>query len=455
MSGSRSSSALSTRDHDITGFRSATARHEGGACLPAQLLIGSSAQNRDSVPRSLESPITAEAQTRAAVNPRPRHAAIAGLAALLLGIGLSRFAFTPLIPALVDAHWFTAAQAGYLGATNLAGYLLGATIARHATRHVPAIALIKAAMIVAAASFIACAAPLGFVWYFGWRLTSGIVGGVLMVLAPTAVLAATPAERRGRVAGIVFTGVGAGIALAGTAVPWLVRSGLPTAWTALGAVGIALTALAWGGWPRSVLAPVVLGRSMRPELTPTVIRLLISYGLLGLAFAPHTVYWTDFIARGLGFGLGVGGFYWMVLGLGATCGPMLTGIVAERLGFARTYTLTLVVLAICIGAPAVWPDAPVLLLSSFGAGACGLATTALGSGRAAELVPIEQHRQLWGWMTIAYAVVYAAGGYICAFIFERVGSYSVLFALGAAMALLSALLAWLSARSGRVVVAAD
>jgi predicted MFS family arabinose efflux permease len=176
-------------------------------------------------------------------------------------------------------------------------------------------------------------------------------------------------------------------------------------------------------------------------------RLVISYGVLGLAFAPPTVYWTDFIARGLGLGLGVGGFFWLVLGLGAACGPMLTGFVAERLGFARTYTLILGALAACIGAPAAWPGMPVLLLASFGTGAFGLATTSLGSGRAAELVPIEQHRQLWGWMTLAYAIVYAAGGYISAFIFARAGSYSLLFAFGAAMALVSALFAWLSARS--------
>jgi predicted MFS family arabinose efflux permease len=400
--------------------------------------------------------MTAEAQTYAAVNPRPRHAAIAGLAALLLGIGLSRFAFTPLIPALVEARWFTATQAGYLGSTNLAGYLLGAAIARHAVRHIPAMTLVKAAMIVAAASFIACAVPLSFAWYFGWRLMSGIVGGVLMVLAPTAVLAATPVDRRGRVAGIVFTGVGGGIAISGTTVPWLVRAGLPTAWVTLGIIGIGLTALAWGGWPASSApAPVRANvasahRSTRPALSPTVVRLVVSYGLIGLAFAPPTIYWTDFVARGLGRGLAVGGFYWTVLGIGAACGPMLTGFIAERLGFARTYTLTLVGLALCVGAPALWPSAPVLLLASFGTGAWGLSTTSLGSGRAAELVPFEQHRQLWGWMTIAYAVVYAVGGYVCAFIFGRVGSYATLFALGAAMALLSALLAWLSARSGRV-----
>ncbi|MGB8180803.1 MAG: YbfB/YjiJ family MFS transporter, partial [Stellaceae bacterium] len=58
--------------------------------------------------------MSAEIEARVMPDPRPRHAAIAGMSALLLGIGLSRFAFTPLIPALVQAGWFTAAQAGYL-----------------------------------------------------------------------------------------------------------------------------------------------------------------------------------------------------------------------------------------------------------------------------------------------------------------------------------------------------
>ena len=396
--------------------------------------------------------MSVEIEARAVPGPRPRHAAIAGLSALLLGIGLSRFGFTPLIPALVQAGWFTAAQAGYLGATNLAGYVVGAAIARRAARHVPAMTLVKAAMILAAASFAGCAAPLGFGWYFGWRLLSGIVGGVLMILAPTAVLAATPTDRRGRVAGIVFTGVGAGIALSGTLIPWLVRAGLPAAWLTLAVIGIALTAVAWRGWPHHAHIPDGRGPVTRPPLSPMVVRLVISYGVIGLAFAPHTVYWTDFIARGLGLGLDVGGFYWLVLGLGAACGPMLTGFVAERLGFARTYTLILVALAVCIGAPVFWPNPPVLLLSSFGTGAFGLATTSLGSGRAGELVPIAQHRQLWGWMTIAYAIVYASGGYISAFIFARTGSYSLLFAFGAAMALVSALFAWWSARSEHVGV---
>ena len=49
-----------------------------------------------------------------------------GLYFSLVGIGLARFAYTPLIPALISAGWFSPSQAAYLGAANFAGYLAGA-----------------------------------------------------------------------------------------------------------------------------------------------------------------------------------------------------------------------------------------------------------------------------------------------------------------------------------------
>ena len=60
--------------------------------------------------------------------PGPWRGAIAALCALLVGIGLARFAYTPLLPALVDGNWFSTSQAAYLGAANLAGYLAGAVL---------------------------------------------------------------------------------------------------------------------------------------------------------------------------------------------------------------------------------------------------------------------------------------------------------------------------------------
>ncbi|MGH7152513.1 MAG: YbfB/YjiJ family MFS transporter, partial [Acetobacteraceae bacterium] len=149
------------------------------------------------------------------------HAAIAGLAASLVGIGLARFAYTPLIPALIGAHWFPAAQAVYLGAANLAGYLAGALLARRVAAAVPPREALRAAMLLAGASFFACATPLSFAWFFAWRFSAGIAGGVIMVLAAPVILPVTDQARRGVVGGLIFTGVGLGIAASGTLVPLL------------------------------------------------------------------------------------------------------------------------------------------------------------------------------------------------------------------------------------------
>jgi MFS family permease len=153
-------------------------------------------------------------------------ATMAGLCACLVGIGLGRFAYTPLIPPLIDAHWFAPSDVLYLGAANLAGYLAGALVARQLAARLPVTTLLRAAMVFATLAFFACAAPLSLAWYFCWRLVAGLSGGVIMVLAASAVLPHTPIGKRGLVSGTIFTGVGLGIAASGTLVPLLLKGGL-------------------------------------------------------------------------------------------------------------------------------------------------------------------------------------------------------------------------------------
>ena len=51
---------------------------------------------------------------------------IAGAATLLVGMGLGRFSYSPLIPALIEQGWLTATEAGTAGVGNFVGYLIGA-----------------------------------------------------------------------------------------------------------------------------------------------------------------------------------------------------------------------------------------------------------------------------------------------------------------------------------------
>jgi hypothetical protein len=75
--------------------------------------------------------------------------AVAGLCASLVGLGLARFAYTPLIPALIAAKWFSPAEAVYLGAANLAGYLAGALIARELGARAGSVRTLRIMMVIA------------------------------------------------------------------------------------------------------------------------------------------------------------------------------------------------------------------------------------------------------------------------------------------------------------------
>ncbi|TXM81368.1 YbfB/YjiJ family MFS transporter, partial [Methylobacterium sp. WL122] len=143
--------------------------------------------------------------------------------ASLVGIGLARFAYTPLLPAIIDGGWFPASTAAYLGAANLAGYLAGALLGRRLAARTRVPTVLRGMMGLATVAFFACAFPLSVAWFFAWRFASGFAGGALMVLAAPAVLPHVPPGKRGLAGGLIFMGIGAGVAASGTLVPLLLQ----------------------------------------------------------------------------------------------------------------------------------------------------------------------------------------------------------------------------------------
>ncbi|HVJ77131.1 MAG TPA: YbfB/YjiJ family MFS transporter, partial [Hyphomicrobium sp.] len=124
-----------------------------------------------------------------AASPAMWRSILCAFCASLIGIGLARFAYTPLLPAVIGAHWFDPATAAYLGAANLAGYLAGALLGRAISSRLSLHVTLRLMMLIATAAFFACAWPLDFAWFFIWRFAAGVAGGALMVLAAPAVLA--------------------------------------------------------------------------------------------------------------------------------------------------------------------------------------------------------------------------------------------------------------------------
>lgn len=387
-------------------------------------------------------------------------ATLAALCATLVGIGLARFAYTPLIPPLIDAGWFDPSQAVYLGAANLAGYLAGALLARRMAASTSAQVVLRTMMLLATAAFFACAAPLSFLWFFVWRFASGLAGGALMALAAPTVLPHVPASRHGLAGGVIFTGVGLGIAASGTLVPVLLRAGLVETWLCLGALSLVLTLVAWGGWPperaaasESVeTAPVAPAEPDRARASRIALNAVyVEYGLNAVGLVPHMVFLVVFVARGLGQGLDAGAWYWVLFGLGAMAGPVLAGHVADRIGFGRALRLALLAQSACVGWLVVSDGPLALAISSIVIGASVPGVVPLVLGRVRELVAPERDREkaAWSVATTAFALGQAAAAYGFSFLFDLTGSYALLFGLGAGAIALALLIDLVMAALGR------
>lgn len=385
--------------------------------------------------------MTAAGEPAARLDGRAWFATAAGLSASLVAIGLARFAYTPLVPPLISAHWFPAADVVALAAANFAGYLAGALIGQPLAQRFSCPPVLRLMMIVATAAFFACAWPVSITWYFAWRFLSGLSGGAIMVLVATSILPHIPAGRRGVVGGIIFLGVGLGIAASGTLVPALLRLGLRETWLGLGAVSLALTAVSWFGWPGRhrpavAIAPARLRESVKLRV------LYGEYALNALGLVPVMMLLADYVARGLGRGIDAGAMTWVIYGAGSIVGPVLCGQLGDRIGFGRGYRLVLLGQAAGLVALAVSGHPAVVAIAAAAVGAFTPGIAPLVLGRIQELSAGNPDGQRLGWSraTIAFALFQALGGYGYAFLFAHSGeSYAAVFCCGGAALLIAAI----------------
>jgi predicted MFS family arabinose efflux permease len=357
-------------------------------------------------------------------------AAVSGLLAMLVGVGIARFGYGPLVPALVGAHWYSATAAFWLGAVNLLGYFFGAALMRFWRGRLHAKRLIVGLMAATALSLLASALNWGMVWFGFWRLLSGLTGGVLMVLMAAAVVGRAPAHSKGRVGGIAFAGMGAGITLSSVLIPLLVKQGLVFTWTVLGLIAVAATlAVAWLMPNSTIIAsPPKPGEA---KMSRAVLLLVVAYAGSALGFVPHMLFLPSFVAIGLQRGVAAGADVSAWLGAAAALGPVILGRVADRFGFLSTLALSYAVMAGAVALLLVNDSRFALDLSAIGVGAVALGAVMLAAGAIAGLVPAERLAADWGFATMAYAVMQALTAAGFSHLFHVTDSFLLLFGIGA------------------------
>jgi MFS family permease len=303
-------------------------------------------------------------------------------------------------------------------------------------------------------------APPGAVWLLApAAIVVGLGYGPITPASSQLLARTTPRDRMSVTFSIKQTGVPAGVALAGAALPSLSHAaGWRGALWAIAAIGVAVALLAQPVQPKlDVDRQHGRGLSLRAVLAPLAhLRAppLRQAALIGFAYSATQVSLTSFLVvylnEALGYGLVPAGLALSVATLGGVVGRIGWGVVADRWLRARS-TLALIgsLAAACAivlaAAQASWPAAACLALAAvFGATAIGWNGVQLAE--VARLAPRGNAGAVTGavgFVTFSGVVV---GPPLFALIASLASSYRVSFAAVAALSAGSAL--WLL-RAGR------
>ncbi len=378
--------------------------------------------------------------------------ALGAQAGLLVGMGLGRFSYTPMVPALIGSGALSEAEAGYVGAINLGGYLIGGLAVPWLLRRRDRVTLLRASLVVSALALLACVIFDGFLWLAVWRGVLGVAVAIIMILGVSSVTATAPPGRTGTAAAIAYAGVGLGILLAAAGLPWLLSLGVIWAWggaAAIGAIGMVLGLWAWSGPAAEASRAIPPPPEKMHALRGDGLRLVLAQGLFAVGLVPHSIYWVDYLVRDLAWPVGAAGGQWMLFGAAAIGGTLIWGRVADRVGFRPALVAVYLSLAAGAALPVLVPGPTTVFASSLLVGAQpGL--TAIIAGQAQRVMGSGSMLGLWRWMVLSVGAAQLAGGYGLVALFNATGSYLAVFLTGAgAFAAGAVLVAGLSSSADR------
>jgi predicted MFS family arabinose efflux permease len=335
-----------------------------------------------------------------------RKALALGLAAAV-SLGLARFAYALLLPAMRSDLGWSYLSAGMMHTVNAAGYLIGALLAPRLFARLDARAVMLAGGALAAAAMAAHAGVRSDALFLLLRLVLGVasamsfVGGGLLA----ARLANQPGAQPGLVLGLYYGGTGIGIVASALAVPaWMPdASRWPGAWLGLAALAaLAAVLTTWG--TRSLHAPPKHAAERQPWAWWPMRFALAGYTMFGLGYIGYMTFIISLL-REQGLSASMQTTFFTVLGLGVIASSWLWAGLLQRHRDGRP-------MALLNGLLAVATALPVLSAHEVAVFASGALFGGVFLSVVASTTAIVRHNALqaqWPGGIAAFTIVFAAG----------------------------------------------
>lgn len=366
-----------------------------------------------------------------------------GVLALLLCIGVARFAYTPLLPLMQAQAGLSDLSAGWLAATNYLGYMSGALLAAWLESPLWRRRLYSAGLIVGLLStaLMGLSANI-WVWALS-RYLGGLAGAAGMLLGSGLVLGWLMRHGRRPELGLYFTGLGLGIVV--SALGAMAMGGLGLDWRGhwWGFVLIGALALipAWAWRPPVPPAAAVQSTAALPARR-WILQMMAMYFCAGWGFVISATFTVAIVER-QPLLAGQGPWAWLLVGLAATPAVFVWDFVARRVGDLQALLLAMLLQLVSVLLPA-WSQGLAAALAGallYGATFIGIVSLTLALvGRRSPANPGKAMARL----TLSYGAAQVSAPALAGAMAQASGSYTgALWITAAVLGLGAGLLLWL------------
>ncbi|HEY2690900.1 MAG TPA: YbfB/YjiJ family MFS transporter [Streptosporangiaceae bacterium] len=369
---------------------------------------------------------------------RPARLALGTASAL----GLARFAYGLLVPAMrSELHW-SLAQAGALTTANGLGYLLGAMTSALVVRWLSVTATFRLGMVLTAAALIATAASGSFPFLLLTRAAAGLSGALVFITGGVIASHAAASARSAAPLAIYFSGAGLGIAVSGAVIPPALAGDpgrWPLVWIGLGAAAVLATVISW----TAARGRIEISTATSSVDLPALRRLwpvTSAYLLFAAGYIAYITFLSAYLAAHHASVRQVA-LTWTLLGLAGVAAPALWSRPVSTWRGARALAAALAVIgtASAIALASATPAA--VTVSAIGYGASFLVVPAAVTSAVQAVVPPADWTRALATFTIVFAAGQTAGPFLAGALADSYGAgatlawTTVLCAAGAALAL--------------------
>lgn len=349
----------------------------------------------------------------AAAKPRPLSVAVTcfvAISALAVAMGIGRFAFTPMLPLMVRDGAIAQEAGAWLAASNYMGYLAGALVAGLiplSPRKLMIWSLAGTAAVTAAMG-----AVVGLPAWASLRFAAGVLSAWTLVATSTWALQELTRARRTQLAGLVYSGVGLGIAITGV---FCVVAGVAALdlWLSLGALAAVLVAgpvllLGWrSGAERATASPPATALPRSGDKPRRSAGIVICYGLFGFGYILPATF-LPALAREVVDDPTIFGLAWPIFGIAAAMSTVVVAVFLHRVNRLRLWACGHLLMAAGVVLPSIWLSLETIAIAAALVGGTFMVITMLGLQEARARSP-DNPTAILGLMTAAFATGQLAG----------------------------------------------